>query len=77
MFKIGDNVICSDNNGVESSLTIGQKYVVLSVYEDIDAILVNSKTESYYYSSHFKLNVKKERKEKIKKIMFKPGDKVI
>lgn len=67
MFKPGDIVKCIDNNFVKKSLIVGKKYTVLSTYNE--SICVHQHNgNSYYYSTHFKLDINDVRKQKLKKL---------
>ena len=76
MFKEGDKVICVDNN--TCGLTIGKSYRVFKVdvntyYGDPNYIFVevidDSGEDGQYYSYRFVLDIKYERKKKIRRCL--------
>jgi len=67
-FKPGEEVICIENAGVTSSLTIGKTYKIIDSYVDHGANMIN--LEGVYitvFSSRF-TTLKAQRKEKLEKI---------
>jgi len=72
MFKPGDRVICVDNNCIEDRLTMNNTYIVIKIdkndISEMVQVIDNRCSKFMFYIRRFKLDIKQERKEKLKKI---------
>ena len=64
MFKVGDKVVCVNNEG-DVGLTMGKIYIITSTHE---TIVVNDLNEDVGYFEYRFISLQEYRKQKIEKI---------
>lgn len=66
--KVGDKIICIDNDGLAGNLTVNNSYIIIEILPMYDSCSILGNNIPGIYNNRRFISVKEHRKEKLDKI---------